>query len=83
MKQYPYAQNVVGILQEKEGVFSRYQHQHTTTEHPYDSFEEEPLSGPMVVRVYPDGTPVEDDSPIPQDEDLKMYQMTQMRVPNF
>ncbi|KAK4877812.1 hypothetical protein RN001_010318 [Aquatica leii] len=43
-----------------------------------------PLTGPMVVRVHPDGTPV-DNGPyrIPQDEDLQQYKMSQMKLPAF
>lgn len=41
-----------------------------------------PLTGPMVVRVYPDGTPVQDGPvSIPQDEDLRQYKLSQIRLP--
>lgn len=41
-----------------------------------------PLTGPMVVRVHLDGTPVDEDSyQIPQDEDLKQYKLSQIRLP--
>ncbi|XP_018324788.1 rhythmically expressed gene 5 protein [Agrilus planipennis] len=42
------------------------------------------LTGPSVVRVYPDGSPVTDFTPqIPQDEDLYQYKMQHMKIPRF
>ncbi|KAF5284919.1 hypothetical protein FQA39_LY16874 [Lamprigera yunnana] len=43
-----------------------------------------PLTGPMVVRVYPDGTPV-DQGPYkaPQDDDLKHHKMSQLKLPLY
>lgn len=41
-----------------------------------------PLTGPMVVRVHPDGTPVQEGpESIPQDEDLRQYMLSQIRLP--
>lgn len=42
-----------------------------------------PLIGPMVVRVHPDGTPVEEVQRIPQDDDLRQYQLTKIKLPDF
>jgi len=41
------------------------------------------LTGPMVVRVYPDGTPVQEQQALPQDEDLKQYKMSKVKLPSF
>ncbi|KAF5304661.1 hypothetical protein FQR65_LT18843 [Abscondita terminalis] len=38
-----------------------------------------PLSGPVVVRVHPDGTPI--DARFPQDDDLKHYEMSRAKLP--
>lgn len=77
----------------KKGVYAKFQEQYsrdaTTTKKPSPVneddyfYEEVPLTGPMVVRVYPDGTPVKDDVPLPQDEDLRQYQMSKIQIPNF
>ncbi|CAH1118532.1 unnamed protein product [Phaedon cochleariae] len=96
---YTYPHNVVTYLQAfdapvKKGPYARFQEQHgmsvsTTTEKilvdPMDEgmYEEAPLTGPMVVRVYPDGRPVKDDAPLPQDEDLRQYQMSKLKIPNL
>lgn len=45
---------------------------------------EAPLTGPMVVKVYPDGRPVrENDRKIPQDDDLRQYQLSKTKIPIF
>lgn len=48
-----------------------------------DYYRQTPLIGPLVVRVYIDGTPVEDTRRIPQDDDLRQYQLTKIKLPNF
>lgn len=58
----------------------------TTSEVPadldyYDT--EVPLTGPMVVRVYPDGTPVKENVPLPQDEDLRLYKLSKVKLPSY
>lgn len=46
--------------------------------------QEVPLTGPMVVKVYPDGRPVQDGQVnLPQDEDLRQYKMSQIRLPSL
>ncbi|XP_017771652.1 PREDICTED: rhythmically expressed gene 5 protein [Nicrophorus vespilloides] len=42
-----------------------------------------PLTGPMVVKVHLDGSPVKDHTDLPQDDDLKHYKMSKLRLPNF
>lgn len=97
--QYTYPQNIVSYLNaigtQKKGPYRRFQEQYPTsttaritTEVPVDPMDEgmyqdAPLTGPMVVRVYPDGTPVKDSMPLPQDDDLRQYQMSQVKIPNF
>lgn len=41
------------------------------------------LTGPMVVRVHLDGTPVRGAAQLPHDEDLRQYQMSKARLPNL
>lgn len=44
--------------------------------------QEIPLTGPMVVKVYPDGSPVQNEPQnVPQDEDLRQYKLSQIRLP--
>ena len=48
------------------------------------NYQEVPLTGPMVVKVYPDGTPVRDHQPtLPHDEDLHHYKMSKAKIPDF
>lgn len=86
------ALNLIGV--QKKGPYTRFQEYYpqttsTTTERapvdPMDEgmYQDAPLTGPMVVRVYLDGTPVEDSMPLPQDEDLKQYKMSQIKIPNL
>ncbi|KAJ8956305.1 hypothetical protein NQ318_015041 [Aromia moschata] len=42
-----------------------------------------PLTGPMVIRVYPDGTPVDGQEPVVQDEDLRQHNMAHVSIPNL
>lgn len=48
-------------------------------------YKNAPLDGPMIVKVYPDGTPVEDDDSNVrvEDEDLKHYKLLKQRLPTF
>ncbi|XP_056633613.1 rhythmically expressed gene 5 protein [Diorhabda sublineata] len=92
-----YPQQVGSVLNaigtQKKGPYTRFQEYYsetrTTTERtPVDpmnegTYKDAPLTGPMVVRVYLDGTPVEDSMPLPQDEDLKQYKMSQIKIPNI
>lgn len=43
------------------------------------------LSGPMVIRVRPDGTPVEEDrfKPLPRDDDRDAMRLGKVRMPTF
>lgn len=41
------------------------------------------LSGPVMYFVYPDGRPVEDKPKVPIDEDLRQYQWSKIKLPNF
>lgn len=83
---------------EGKGVFTRFQNQYrpvdvttekiaTSTEKPLFNGENEfisiPLTGPMVVRVYPDGTPVRESTQTPQDEDLRQYKLQHIKIPDF
>lgn len=50
----------------------------------FGNYHRVPLTGPMVVRVHPDGTPVDgDDTPLPQDEDLRQYKLSKSKLPNL
>lgn len=44
-------------------------------------YNNSPLDGPMVVKVHPDGTPVKEDKIHVEDEDLKQYKLSQVRIP--
>lgn len=68
------------------GVYSRLEDYTTTSESPaaMDSYENEaPLTGPMVVKVYPDGRPVRANVPLPQDEDLRLYKLSKVKLPIY
>ncbi|GJQ85383.1 hypothetical protein Trydic_g10157 [Trypoxylus dichotomus] len=49
----------------------------------YGEYNRIPLTGPMVVKVHVDGTPVGDDQTLPEDEDLKQYQLTKSVYQNL
>ncbi|XP_030754944.1 rhythmically expressed gene 5 protein [Sitophilus oryzae] len=77
-----------------KGVFSRFQNQYrpvaVTTEKIAPSTEKlylnefiNPLSGPMVVKVFPDGTPVRESTQLPTDDDLRQYQLQHAKIPVF
>lgn len=71
----------------KGGPFTKLQEQYGTASEESklnDSYEHEaPLTGPMVVKVYPDGTPVKENIPLPQDEDLRQYRLSKVKLPNY
>lgn len=39
--------------------------------------------GPLVVKVYPDGSPVPEIKRTPQDDDLRQYQLSKIKLPNL
>lgn len=39
--------------------------------------------GPLVVKVYPDGRPVEEQNVVPQDEDLRQYLLAKVKLPDY
>lgn len=50
----------------------------------YGEYHRIPLTGPMVVKVYVDGTPVKDENQnLPEDEDLKQYKLTKTVFQNL
>lgn len=59
--------------------------QFTTQDHEDDmaAGDGAPLTGPMVVKVHLDGTPVQEKASLPQDEDLKQYKMSKAKIPTF
>lgn len=93
--QYTYPHNVVSYLSQfdksrtQKGAYTRFQEQHSTTTTTTTTTErapvyyQVPLTGPMVVRVYPDGTPVRETEPLPQDDDLRQYQWSRIKLPSF
>lgn len=47
-------------------------------------FYRRPFEGPLVVKVYPDGRPVEDEqNVVPQDEDLRQYLLAKVKLPAY
>lgn len=87
---FQYIPNVDKV--QKSGAYMKFQQQYpaysTTTPPPnrynFENYPAVPLTGPMVVRVYPDGRPVSETKPqMPQDEDLRQYQMSKIRIPNI
>lgn len=54
---------------------------------PRDDARDVPLTGPMVVRVHLDGTPVQENEggqhELPHDEDLRQYKMSKAKLPSF
>lgn len=52
---------------------------------PRDDVRDVPLTGPMVVRVHLDGTPVQEGEgqQLPHDEDLRQYKMSKAKLPTF
>lgn len=92
--QYTYPHNVASYLDTfnnfgKGGAYTKMQVQFPTTTPGEtlkvdDSYEgEAPLTGPMVVKVYPDGTPVKDTLPLPHDEDLRQYKLSKVKLPSY
>ncbi|KAI4454806.1 ankyrin repeat-containing [Holotrichia oblita] len=49
----------------------------------YGEYHRIPLTGPMVIKVHVDGTPVNDNQTLPEDEDLKQYQLTKTVYQNL
>lgn len=49
----------------------------------YGEYHRIPLTGPMVIKVRVDGTPVNDNQTLPEDEDLKQYQLTKSVYQNL
>ncbi|CAH0548719.1 unnamed protein product [Brassicogethes aeneus] len=95
---YTYPHNMVPYLSQfdkarrnqnnnQNTAYTRFQNQYssttTSTEKPQVNYQELPLTGPMVVRVYPDGTPVREPQRYPQDDDLRQYQLSKIKIPNF
>ncbi|XP_050305513.1 rhythmically expressed gene 5 protein [Anthonomus grandis grandis] len=81
-----------------EGVFNRFQNNYrpvsvttervaSSTKKPFLNRDNDylyvPLTGRMVVRVYPDGTPVRESTQTPQDDDLRQYQMQHVKIPTY
>lgn len=86
--------SIINILKtpDGKGIFNRFQNQYrpiaVTTEKIASSTEKHdfvdvPLTGRMVVKLYPDGTPVRESTQTPQDDDLRQYQLQHVRIPNF
>ncbi|CAH1998851.1 unnamed protein product [Acanthoscelides obtectus] len=74
------------VLTEKKGVFTRFQggeESVSLTSERSPEYPDLPLTGPMEVRVYPDGTPVRENRPLPQDEDLRQYKMSKVKIPTL
>lgn len=74
-----------GPVEDREA-FEKFQKQYT----PLDSLPESgesipeiPLTGPVVFKVYPDGTPVNEEVPAHQDEDLRQYKLSKVPIPNL
>lgn len=94
--QYIYPQKVGSYVNSvnnfgKGGAYTKMQEQYSTASTTtsderliVDSYENEaPLTGPMVVKVYPDGTPVKENVPLPQDEDLRQYKLSKVKLPTY
>lgn len=92
--QYTYPHNVASYITTfnnfgKGGAYTKLQAQFTTIAPSEELIIDEsyageaPLTGPMVVKVYPDGTPVKDNMPLPQDEDLRQYKLSKVKLPNY
>ncbi|XP_045465853.1 rhythmically expressed gene 5 protein [Harmonia axyridis] len=79
---YTYPHNYQYISRINKGNIAN---QYTTTTLKTPSiYVDAPLSGPMEVRVYPDGTPVRDSlKQLPHDEDLRQYQLSKVKIPNL
>lgn len=79
---YTYPHNYQYISRINKGnIASQYT---TTTLKTPSIYVDAPLSGPMEVRVYPDGTPVRDSlKQLPHDEDLRQYQLSKVKIPNL
>lgn len=49
-----------------------------------EEYSQPPLTGPMVVKVFPDGTPVKEEiQEMPYDEDLRQYKLSKVKLPSF
>lgn len=87
---YTYPHNVVPYLStvnkinNNDKLFNNYNKlQQIYNNKPASEYQVAPLTGPMVVKVYPDGSPVGEPEEIPQDEDLRQYQLSKVALPNF
>ncbi|KAL3270986.1 hypothetical protein HHI36_021489 [Cryptolaemus montrouzieri] len=78
---YTYPHNLQYIPRTHKQVFAK---QYTTTSRTPSIYIDAPLTGPMEVKVYPDGTPVHDNQrQLPHDEDLRQYQLSKVKIPNL
>ncbi|XP_060534249.1 rhythmically expressed gene 5 protein [Cylas formicarius] len=73
---------------EEQSVFTRFQNDFrpiaVTTEKVVGAEEAAVLlTGPMLVKVFPDGTPVRESTVLPQDEDLRQYRLSKVKVPRL
>ncbi|XP_044261391.1 rhythmically expressed gene 5 protein [Tribolium madens] len=60
------------------------QYTYTPSVGPYSKFQQTHTPEKYVVKVYPDGRPVvEHTSQLPQDDDLRQYQLSKVKIPNL
>lgn len=78
---YTYPHNYQYITRINKGNIAN---QYTTTRRTPSIYIDAPLSGPMEVRVHPDGSPVREPlDQLPHDEDLRQYQLSKVKIPNL
>lgn len=85
--EYIYPKNVGAFLNSFDGpvmdreAYEKFTEPVTTTSS--SDVESVPLTGPLVVRVYPNGTPVDEELPSVYDEDLRQHKMAHVPLPNL
>lgn len=82
--QYRYPQNAIPVDQYQKGstFYVKYPATTLTPPPPPTTTRRSYQEGPVVVRVYPDGTPVRDSqNSVPQDEDLRQFLLSKVKLP--
>lgn len=79
-----FLQAVNGPIEDKVA-YEKFEQQYSTDSPPVtgENIPDIPLTGPVEIKVYPDGTPVDKELPIHIDEDLRQYKLSKVPIPNL
>lgn len=86
-----YPHNIATFLQAVNGpvedkvAYEKFEQHYTTDSPPVtgENIPDIPLTGPVEIKVYPDGTPVDKEPPVHIDEDLRQYKLSKVPIPNL